>query len=520
MEKRHPHFTDIFSKMTSFFGFLLIIALDSLSSVAEAVSSVSPGETATVTLIVAGAILFLLLIAFFFAYLGWRNTWISIKDDTLYYEKGVIFKKKTSIPFSKINTIDTGRNIFNRIFGTSKLKFDTGAMIGQAKTGAEMNLIFSVAETEQIKRFILTRNAADADAAEETNSSMPKSQRAGGTVEDKGEPAWFVRASFRDFLLYGLTSSGVFKLFILLIAGAVFAGELLPGILDSAVGYAGSWIEIVNDFVVRYNIFVVILLFVALLAVFFVINSIYGVLVAAIRFYNFRVARDGRNIVIKYGIISLKSYTLPVATIHAVKIKQNLIQQIFRQCSIEVVSMGYGDENKELKLLFPIVSKSYVAGMIAQLLPEYVVQCDYVKTTKSGILHHIVFPIIRWAVVLGVIYAMLSAIFETMHLTAAVMILIMVLVAVNAVLRYRHTALGYSGKAIAVREGGMNYTETLIRVDSMQSIIEKNGPIQRAVGVSSYVVRCHAPFTQSLALAKSLPKGEMGNAAKCIDIVI
>ena len=43
------------------------------------------------------------------------------EENTLIYETGKFIKKRVAIPFEKINTIDMGRNIFERLVGTCRL---------------------------------------------------------------------------------------------------------------------------------------------------------------------------------------------------------------------------------------------------------------------------------------------------------------------------------------------------------------------------------------------------------------
>lgn len=63
---------------------------------------------------------------------------------------------------------------------------------------------------------------------------------------------------------------------------------------------------------------------------------------------------------ISRGIIEKHQVTIPLRKIQAIKIKENIIRQLFGFVTVSIVSAGGGDREKEegaLTILFPMIHK-------------------------------------------------------------------------------------------------------------------------------------------------------------------
>ena len=156
-EKRRCHFTHIFELFARYIYAIIVITASiafnmagSIASDKEIVEDVKEASgfvmsaDALAVLAVVGVLLLVSLIMLLYCAFKWRYTFVSAEENTLIYESGKFIKKRVAIPFEKINTIDMGRNIFERIVGTCRLKIDTGAYSNrQEKNNAEMNGILA-----------------------------------------------------------------------------------------------------------------------------------------------------------------------------------------------------------------------------------------------------------------------------------------------------------------------------------------------------------------------------------------
>lgn len=501
LKRRHCHPLYIVEKL---YSMLVAVALYFVYGIAAAVSDgdVSAEDAGfasgnSVIWIILGAVGVLALVVFII-WIGWYNTWISAEDNTLILESGVFVKKRLTIPFSKINTIDMGRNVFQRIVGTCRLKIDTGAIENNAEENAEINLVFSVKEAEEFRNYILNRAESD---EKEIRMAGGVSKLDAGKVNGN-----VVRAKFTDFLLYGMTSSGVWKLVCVIVTVAMFIGEISASILERIGEMVlptadRLWSFIINSGIIMAAIYIFVMFVMVTL-----VSNFMSVIYAAIRYFGFSVTRDRNNVVIKYGLISIKNYTIPAENVHAVVVKQNLFQQMIGLCSVEMVSIGYGNEEKETNLLFPSISRKKLPWMLEQILPEYTLSKAEYKPSRRCARFLIARPVIWSAVILSAIVACFGLFMDSLVLSGIAAALIFAAVVVSSILKYRNNALGCDGKVMLVRSGGMSNVTHLIRVDAVQSISSTCGFFQRRRGVASYRVDFHAPALKSIAVVSHLEK--------------
>lgn len=518
-EKRRCHFTHIFELFAKYIGKTIIIAVtliisfignlesQDLEEAAEfAGTAVSNGWIIGIIflIILASAVIMLLYCAF-----KWRHTYVSAQDNTLIYESGRFIKNRVAIPFDKINTIDMGRNIFERLVGTCRLKVDTGAYsTSEDKKQAEMNLVFQLAEAEEIRSFILSHAAAEAD--------IETIETGRDTIVNK-EPDWAIRAGMTDFILYGLTSSSVWRLFWIVILGMCFIAELSSNFVEYIVNMIMPFAEAAMETAARYSI-ISIIIFALIIALCVALISNIGTIVwAAVRFYGFRVAREGRNVIVRYGLFTEKNYTLQVRNIHAVIVKQNMFQQILGRCSVEAVCMGFGDEQTETAVLLPIIKKDKLNDMLSIILPEYVTEMHVHPNRKIGFVYHAVMPALFWSIIGTAAYFICSAIMDSALFIAIAAIFIVALSFADGVLSYRNTTLDWNDKVVSVQSGGMQKTAYRIRTDAVQEVQISAGPIKRFFGIGSYYVHYHGPTLNNTSVANSISNEYFAELANTIE---
>ncbi len=492
LERRRCHPLYIVEQLARTVGVLAVALLTSVMGAIEDndISALANGGISFFAYFGLGALVLIGIIAFF-TWLGWRNIWISAEDNTLIYESGILVKKRVTIPFSKINTIDMGRNVFQRLFGTCRLKVDTGAVANGEDQRSQMNIVFSLKDAEEFRSYILNRAAQDEQEL----------RVEGATAIDAGtEPRWALQARFSDFMLYGLTSSSVMKVFLSVLMIFTLLAEVSESLLDSMIETIAPYAEGAWNWMSGSGIVMFILLVLGMFILLTIVSNIFTVAYSAIRYYGFRVAREGDNVVVRYGLISLKNYTVQAENVHAIVVKQNLLQQLIGRCSVEMVSIGYGNEENETNLLFPIIQKNKLGWLIETVLPEYSLSVEAYKPEKRSIRFLIVRPILWAALIFAAIIVACSFIMDSVALVVTAAVILMLVIIVNSVLRYRNNALGCDGKVMLARSGGTNVTTHLIRTDAVQSITVNSGIFQRPRKVATYRIDFHAPVLRNIAV--------------------
>lgn len=208
-----------------------------------------------------------------------------------------------------------------------------------------------------------------------------------------------------------------------------------------------------------------------------------------IRYFNFTVKRRKDSISIEYGLINLKKYTLPVRNIHAVITTQSFLQRLFGLCSVTAVSVGYGDEENETALLFPIVKIKKLNDVLAKYLPEYTIEDNYVPRDKRALLWKTATSLLKW-ILLGAAISIVSVPFKFNYLgTFGITALCLAPVGIfRGIMRYKNSRIGYSEKTINIMRGCFTKVITHIRMDSVQSVTTIGSIIFRKYGLVNYDV--------------------------------
>ncbi len=522
-EKRRCHFTHIFELFARYIYVIVVTVITVCLNLADAilrdeefVSRVKRflgGEVSAegvMILVAAGILLAVSALMLLYCAFRWRYTFVSAEENTLIYETGKFLKKRVAIPFEKINTIDMGRNLFERLVGTCRLKIDTGAYsTSQEKNQSEMNLVFTLAEADEIRGYILRRAEADADAEAALGSEK-------NPIVSK-EPDWVIRAGAGDFILYGLTSSSVWKLFWMIVLGVMCVAELAEGLLAQTAEAVLPFAEDAIETVTQHNLFTLVLLLAAVYLGTAIVSDVYTMVWASIRFYGFRVAREGRSVIVRYGLITEKNYTLQVRNIHALIVRQNLFQQMLGRCSVEAVCMGFGDEKDETALLLPIIKQSKLNALLGVILPEYVTEMNIRPRKRAGLLFHAVLPVVIWAAVCAGICAVCAWLEIPKALPVALSVVAVAVRLLSGVLAYRNTALDWNERVVSVQCGGLIKRVYRIRTDAVQEVQVNTDLIKRLFGIGTYYVHYHGPTFNNTSIAPHLSDAFFAELADTVE---
>ncbi|MEA4887965.1 MAG: PH domain-containing protein [Clostridiaceae bacterium] len=423
-------------------------------------------------------------------YISWRHTWLAADEQRLLIRRGLVWKKQLAIPFDKINTVDLSRHFFQRLVGTCRLKIDTGAVTGNGKNESEVNLVFSRSQAEKIRSLILslTQGKPGIGVVHTPDDVEAESAAADPNAAEPHQPVEF-RAGSMDFFLYGLTQNKLWGCIIVAFSLMTFAGELFGErsrkIAERITGQA--WEQIVRadwPALLAIAFFLVIICYLA--------ANIASILYALIRFYHFRARRIGDNIYIDYGFLTVKNYTLPVKNIHALIINQNLLRQCFRQCSVELVSIGYGDDKNEVALLFPLIAADQLEPLLHSLLPEYAGKESLVLSPapQAALRRYLLWPLLIF---------LLPTLLITVFWPPFAWVLLpgLPLLLASRWLNYRHAGLAYGSGYLEASCGGFTRHDYRVRLDAIQSIGVRSHPLLERDNLYTYRIDYHAPVLRA-----------------------
>jgi putative membrane protein len=276
-----------------------------------------------------------------------------------------------------------------------------------------------------------------------------------------------------------LTKNKLGLIVTLIVSSFTFLDDLLDTLKLDISKYVDKYFNIED--VIKKSMGELVVFSIQLFAVIYILSFIVSVMVTFIRYYNFIIYEQNNKLNIQYGLISLKKYTLPIKNIQAIKLKQTLINQWFKQYKVEVVTAGYGDEEKEEAIFYPLTDKKQLNVLIDTLIPEFKFEDIEMKSSpKKAMKRFFVFPIVLNIIV----YTVISLIFHK----AALLFLLIPIVAFSCYLEYKNNTMGYDEKIFYGSFGAFSKTSVIIKMNSVQSITETTNYFQRKMGVCNYKV--------------------------------
>jgi len=275
-----------------------------------------------------------------FCYIYWAKTFITITDEDIIVERNTLFKKKKTIPYSKIATINADRDILDRILGTTKLKININS--SRNATIPEAVFTFGKEFADEARKELSERIFSRSFDKEEYDSAV-------SAVEFSGT----------DVVLHGLISLSTYQtvITIVMIAYSFIAVFLTEASLE---GVAAA------------------LAVVAVVEVLPMFSSV-------IRYYGFTVFRTGDTIHLRHGAIQNYNSSFEIQRVNAVCIKRTLFARILGKAYIEAEVVGIAGENGKIRPMISLLSKeSNIDIIMKNILPEFIYERSPEKQPSSA----------------------------------------------------------------------------------------------------------------------------------------
>ncbi|MCD3194653.1 PH domain-containing protein [Clostridium botulinum C] len=430
----------------------------------------------------------LLIFLCFKNFFKWKNTKFNIEGGILKYKSGIIYKKKLEIAINRISTIDLGQDIVQGILNVYRVKIDSGS-VGLGKEGSEIDIILKEDLALNIRDFIRKSiNPISNNNKNYYNVSLNKEICINENTKDK------FTISNKELFISAITKNNIGVGVGLLIAfhkilekiDDIFNINILNKVskyIDMKTAYAKSTV---------YFIYFLIILFIILLF----ISIILSIIGSIIKFHGFTVYKKYNYIIIEYGLISKKSYSLPIKSINAIKLKQNFIRQKFNLYRIEVSTVGYGDESGEEAIIYPIANKKLTKKIISTILPEFNYNVEINNPPKEALIKFMFIPILITFITCSII--------SYIKVRFSIIFLILPIVIMSRYLKYKNTGVGFNDSIFICTCNGFNKETILVKLNSIQSISVTSNYFQRKKNLCSYKINFYSNKITDLIKIKHL----------------
>lgn len=257
--------------------------------------------------------------------ISWNRTTIMFNEKEAVVESNFIYKKKKVIPYSKMASINVVRNIFDRIFGTTRLQFNINS--GVNANVPEASFAFKCEVADRIRSEL---------------SDMIFNQQ----YQPNDENSFKSAVLFTPFqvIMHGIFSLSTFSL---IYTGILLAYSIVAILMSSGVGLLSA----------------IVLL---------VIGEVIPVASLIIRYYNFKVYRVEDTIHIQHGAIQTYRSSFDVNRINAIRVKKPFVARLMHKSCLEAEVIGINATTDVRPVLCLLVDDDKVEGLMHELVPEFI----------------------------------------------------------------------------------------------------------------------------------------------------
>lgn len=461
----------------------------------------------------------------------YRYTWYEFDETEFSFYSGILNKRRTHVPYSKIQSVNERASLLQRLAGVRTVNIDTA---GGASNKALVISYVERSAAEYLRRELFRRKHIEGEG-ERIAAVAPGSLAGQGNVLDAaaavmddirgvfakdavntGVVTCEYRLGNKELLFSALCGRASFGLALATVMAALVVMAtlaILAVLIDSATFFAATGAP-KSDLMLTCGLTGFLLL---LCLVMTWVTYLVGV---CLSYGGFQARRRGGRIEVERGLITHVFNGIDVDRIQSVHIHQTFFQRLMRCCSVSYGRIGVasGEESSgsssqpetDKLVVHPFLPIAEAWNVVQGLTPEYahapVASTPMPKValrraiTRRAMLKGVGF----WLVV--VLLLLCAAVFaadataarghaQLGGLVAAMLIPDLLLCAaiaaievVGAFLWHRRSAFGFDGSGTIVVNGGYSTDTVIVPRKKMQYACLRTNPLQRHAGVATVLV--------------------------------
>jgi len=407
--------------------------------------------------IILYAILAIVIVWILIVFISWKRTTITFEAEQAVVESNVFYKKRKVIPYSKIASANVVRNVFNRIFGTTRLQININSSHNAAMPEAS---------------FVFKKELADQLRAELMSGIFKQEYKT--EEEEMHESA--LKFNESDAILYGMIGKSSWSFM-----NAIFWGAFS---LISAIYTSGGGL-------------VISLLMLG-------ISSIIPIISQILRYFNFKVYRVDDKIHIQHGMIETYRTSFEVKRINAVRVKRPYFARLLHKCCIEAEVVGINAVGKETTpLLSLLIREDQLDEAMKALVPEFIREMPTHKQpadAKFPLASRSTYAVIAWLAIMAYpcwwLYYYDEPLTQMSQSTVDIISILMiagtltiaVLAYVSAYISYKKREFGMDEDMFILVNGVLDRETVIMQYDRVQITEVYNTPMARRFGLAKIEV--------------------------------
>lgn len=421
-----------------------------------------------------------------------------IEGPDLVIHQGVLERTERHIPLDRVQEIQIEQGVLHRVFGVVDAVIETAG--GQ---GPEASLsVLSRAEAERLRRAVFER--ATASKAQSDLSHIEAAP---------AEHRQLIRKlSTGDLVRAGLTSNHILSALAVVGALWAFLDDLLPENIYERIaqGIVGRAEELARQDVST----TIVLVFISLIAV-FSISVIFSVIGSVALFYNFTFSRAGEDLHRSYGLLTLRSSSLPRRRIQVLEVEEKLLRRLFHLATLRADTVGGAtkemeESNKGRDVLLPVVARDEVERILPIFFPDLVEDAsEWHKVSRLAIRRSLLkCALFCAAMIVGLL-------FYSPGPLALLPLILLPLVYLISVQNYKSFGYSMGERYFQTRRGWLGRSTHIVPIAKVQAVEIRRNPLDRRLGLATLVVdTAGQAYTGGGPQISNLPEEEAEEVAR------
>ncbi len=283
-----------------------------------------------------------------------------LEDDRLVVKEGILFKSLRQVPYERIQNLNVEKNVLHRLFKVATLQVESAS-------GVKPEAVIRVIADDQVKyiqQVIKQRALAAVGAGHQIEATANAVDVDNGAEESTASPLY--QMSDKDVTTFGFISHRA------LLPIGIVASILLPNDY-----YRDKFVSVVQNFVGELHVerwaFTEWLIYgVAFALLMLVTIWLSSILLAFLKLYQFRLARQDNNLHAEMGLLTKITANIPIKRIQLLKIKHSPLHRLFKKVSVKMETAGGVTEQSGITMFWiaPLISKAKAQNLITAIQPE------------------------------------------------------------------------------------------------------------------------------------------------------
>lgn len=439
-------------------------------------------------------------------YLYYKTSSYELLDNGITCKRGVIFKKKTRLDYSKIHAITVKEGIIQKLFGICALTIDSGST--NTSVQEEIVIIETIEEAQRLTKEINERQKLLQNPNGEEKTVTEEECTQLNSVYTFNTPAK---------LIYSLLNSllALCVLFVFMMVAFIALSCLFQFVNVEGVSFTGNFI------------IDLLILFVIILIIMVVFSFIVNIINSFFKYHNFEIKKNDKELFINYGLFVRKNNCFLLKRIKAVVIEQSLFERLFHFATIYLEVVGYNDqqnnngENNSLKGIFiPLCKESQINEILNRILPDYVPLPKDGHAKKRG--PFILWPLLITSCILGTILINITLILGLAHvemigilvslgIILAIWVVSVIIILINAAFAYHNQCICVDSDKLTLYNGSLTKKCTVILRSNVTSIETYTTKMRKQKGIYSYKIHYFTNSYSNVVTVKHVDQKDIEN---------